>query len=130
MADTSTGRQRIALVWFPPGELAEALERWPGYAEHWDGPNDDRTYARALEGHLRQFHDQGLTVSVAPVAVEGLVGWAEQRDEDPGDRQTRAQYAAELQRRDEVVAWPPARNERCWCRSGEKYKRCCSTVEL
>ncbi|MGZ0152745.1 SEC-C metal-binding domain-containing protein [Kribbella sp. WER1] len=23
------------------------------------------------------------------------------------------------------VSWPPARNERCWCGSGTKYKKCC-----
>jgi hypothetical protein len=25
----------------------------------------------------------------------------------------------------EPVPWPPARNDACWCGSGEKYKRCC-----
>jgi uncharacterized protein YchJ len=26
----------------------------------------------------------------------------------------------------DVVAWPPGRNERCWCGSGVKYKKCCA----
>jgi hypothetical protein len=26
------------------------------------------------------------------------------------------------------VAWPPGRNDRCWCGSGRKYKKCCGRV--
>ena len=25
----------------------------------------------------------------------------------------------------EPIPWPPARNDDCWCGSGQKYKRCC-----
>ena len=24
-----------------------------------------------------------------------------------------------------AITWPPGRNDACWCRSGQKYKRCC-----
>ena len=42
-------------------------------------------------------------------------------------RRLRAGYAAELNRgRADVVGWPPGRNERCWCGSGTKYKKCCA----
>ena len=36
--------------------------------------------------------------------------------------------AAELDRREETLAWPPGRNEPCWCGSGLKYKRCCAAA--
>lgn len=26
----------------------------------------------------------------------------------------------------DVIAWPPARNQPCWCGSGIKYKKCCA----
>ena len=26
----------------------------------------------------------------------------------------------------EAIAWPPGRNEPCWCGSGRKYKKCCA----
>ncbi|WP_405060333.1 SEC-C domain-containing protein [Kribbella sp. NBC_01505] len=34
--------------------------------------------------------------------------------------------------RDDVVgvAWPPGRNQSCWCGSGVKYKRCCGAAAL
>jgi predicted Zn-dependent protease len=37
----------------------------------------------------------------------------------------RSSYAARLLADGEAVAWPPGRNEPCWCGSGKKYKRCC-----
>ena len=27
-----------------------------------------------------------------------------------------------------VTAWPPGRNQPCWCGSGCKYKKCCATT--
>ena len=43
------------------------------------------------------------------------------------EAELRAGYAAELNRRGtEVVGWPRGRNERCWCGSGMKYKKCCA----
>ena len=34
-------------------------------------------------------------------------------DEDPG-----------------VIAWPPGRNQPCWCGSGRKYKKCCAATSV
>jgi uncharacterized protein YecA (UPF0149 family) len=25
-----------------------------------------------------------------------------------------------------ILAWPPGRNQPCWCGSGPKYKKCCA----
>ncbi len=50
----------------------------------------------------------------------------------PGAGPTRSSYAADRVRiaAADVVAWPPARNDRCWCGSGRKYKQCCGSVRL
>jgi len=48
-------------------------------------------------------------------------------DRDHAAADTRAGYAAEQARTrpDGLIAWPPDRNQPCWCHSGRKYKKCC-----
>jgi uncharacterized protein YecA (UPF0149 family) len=42
--------------------------------------------------------------------------------------QARAGYAASMNINNpgELIAWPPGRNQPCWCGSGRKYKKCCT----
>lgn len=42
----------------------------------------------------------------------------------------RAHYAAHLASIADpsVIAWPPGRNQPCWCGSGRKYKKCCAAA--
>jgi hypothetical protein len=61
----------------------------------------------------------GLTLRTGTVA--GLTGFAG-KDGDPADPKTRAGYARQLTGH---LAWPPERNDPCWCGSGNKYKKCC-----
>ena len=42
----------------------------------------------------------------------------------------RAGYAAHLGFLGSTVAWPPGRNEPCWCASGLKYKKCCGALRF
>ncbi|MBS1889431.1 MAG: SEC-C domain-containing protein [Actinobacteria bacterium] len=67
----------------------------------------------------------GRSPSVAALEVEALVEFAAAAGLDPGTGEARSRLAGELGGRGEVVAWPPGRNEQCWCGSGRKYKRCC-----
>jgi len=30
--------------------------------------------------------------------------------------------------RSRVIAWPPGRNDPCWCGSRRKYKKCCGAL--
>jgi uncharacterized protein YecA (UPF0149 family) len=55
--------------------------------------------------------------------VEEFVAWCEEQGEDP--ERARAQYTAERLRTGEAIAWPPGRNDPCWCGSSSKYKKCC-----
>lgn len=113
-----------SLAWFPPDQHAAALARWPDLEEDLA----DRDYARRLEKKLREMRAvSGRAPSVAPLDVEGLVAWAEDQGLDPGSGQARSGFAAEMSRTGRAIAWPPARNEPCWCRSGRKYKRCCGS---
>lgn len=139
-SDVPTARGPVAGVsfaWFPRTEFAEAVERWPDLLDGW-GVSDVDQYCRALQGQMLQLTaaaPSGRTapmVSVAPVVLATCLPWCEGRGEDPAAGGTRAAYAADRARTgaDDVVAWPPARNERCWCGSGRKYKQCCGSVRL
>ena len=112
-----------ALAWFPPDQRESALEHWPDLAEDFERPE---SYARRLEGLLRDLdHALGQHPAVAPIDVEEFLRWAASEGYDPASGQARSVYSAALLRTGRVIAWPPGRNDACWCRSGRKYKRCC-----
>jgi uncharacterized protein YecA (UPF0149 family) len=90
---------------------------------------DHGEYCRRLERTLREAADAGLrrlrVATLRRAAFDAWVTAAGREGED--EAELRAGYAAELNRRGvDVVAWPPGRNERCWCGSGVKYKKCCA----
>jgi len=123
-------RGQLAWAWFPAGEYQQALARWPELTEAGGpaaGGRDHARYCLALQGKLREASDAGLTgIQIAPIRLAAFLAWCDEHGEDPG--QARAGYAADLARRQapELIAWPPGRNEPCWCGSGRKYKKCCA----
>ncbi len=113
----------VALAWFPRDEHAEALRRWPELGEDLADPD---AYCAAMEARLREISAAtARNPAVAPLRVAALAEFADERGLDPDSGEARSQWAAELQRRGEAIAWPPGRNEPCWCGSERKYKRCC-----
>jgi hypothetical protein len=117
--------ERIAwtLAWFPPDQHAAALARWPSLGEDLADPT---AYNGRLEDHLHQLHrETGRRPSIAPLDVDELTDWAASAGYDPDTGSSRSRFAAELARSGHALAWPPGRNDPCWCRSGRKYKRCC-----
>ena len=120
----SSRQVRIAVGWFPREELAAALDRWP----EMDGDQADADgYCRRFDARLRELLGvSGRRPLIAPLRVGELIEYADREGLDPSAASTRAGLAVELDRRGETVAWPPARNEPCWCGSGRKYKRCCA----
>lgn len=111
------------VAWFPREEIDAALARFPSLAEDLRDPD---AYCGILEARLREVgRVTGRVPSVAPLKVDALVEFAESRGLDPGTAEARSELAAALGSRDEVIPWPPGRNDPCWCGSGRKYKRCC-----
>lgn len=125
----------LAYAWLPAEEFARIEQRWPDIAGE-DSVRDEAgalvdhaEYCRRLEHTLRQAADAGLRrLRVATLRREAFDAWvAEAGRHGEDEAGLRAGYAADLcRRRTEVVAWPPGRNERCWCGSGAKYKKCCA----
>ncbi|GLZ46884.1 hypothetical protein Acsp06_30690 [Actinomycetospora sp. NBRC 106375] len=96
------------LVFFPEAELTRLLAALPGAAgdlgADWDA------HRALVEGELQDAAAEGevLDVEVAtPALVAAIIG---ETDADPVG---------------EPLAWPPGRNDPCWCGSGAKYKKCC-----
>lgn len=125
----------VASAWLPREEYAAWPDRWPDLAgsdliEDPDGGAvDHATYSWRMERRLRDLRDAGATrLFVAPLRQAAIERWLDAdpslRDLSPSEQ--RSQYAAQLARDPaQVVAWPPGRNDGCWCRSGAKYKKCC-----
>jgi tetratricopeptide (TPR) repeat protein len=113
----------VSLAWFPAGEYEEAIRRWPSLAQEWaDVPHSE--YCPRLDGSIKWMRSQGVPIrAIVPIVVEAYVAWCAERDEDP--EEARAAYAAHRLQEGEAIAWPPRRNEPCWCGSGRKYKKCC-----
>jgi tetratricopeptide (TPR) repeat protein len=113
----------LAVAWFPPDQTETALAHWPDLAEDLADP--DR-YAVHIETQLRNLHTGlGQRPAVAPIVVDEFIGWAAEEGYDAGSGEARSVYAAEITGTGRAIAWPPGRNDPCWCRSGRKYKRCC-----
>jgi tetratricopeptide (TPR) repeat protein len=125
----------VAYAWLPAEEFARVEQRWPDIAGE-DSVRDDSgalvdhvEYCRRLEQTLLEAAESGLRrLHVATLRREAFDAWVAEAGRSGEDESVlRAGYAAELRRRGvDVVAWPPGRNERCWCGSGVKYKKCCA----
>jgi hypothetical protein len=123
----------VAFALFPATDYPEALRRWPQLTQQGaaKGAADHVAYTLALQRTLTRYADSGSSrLHVAAVRVEPFLAWCQQAGRDPATPDARSGYAAELLRRADpaVVAWPPGRNQRCWCGSGRKYKQCCGSA--
>ncbi|CAN5842335.1 hypothetical protein BH23ACT10_BH23ACT10_21050 [soil metagenome] len=118
----------LAVGWFPQEHYAAAVERWPDLAQRWDA-DDYGSYVRDIQGQLIDLSRSSVGGPyLAPLDIDDLVAYAAQHGSDPGAAETRAAFADDVALHDHALSWPPGRNDRCWCGSGRKYKKCCDTV--
>jgi tetratricopeptide (TPR) repeat protein len=88
------------------------------------GANDAVAYYEDVERALRA-HPGGIRILVAP---RDRYNWMRLLDVA-----YEARFMLELRsivgRHDDgtYIAWPPGRNQPCWCGSGTKYKKCCGS---
>jgi hypothetical protein len=119
---------RLAVLYWPPNEYEQALDRWPSMRETHGA--DHAEHRRIVERHLRELSDRGAQVVIGQATADGYAEYAATQGEDPTESATRAAYAAHLGIGDTTAPWPPARNDRCWCGSGAKYKKCCGALRF
>lgn len=118
--------------WFPASQFGQALAQWPGLATPPDGlatgGRSHAEYCRALQAKLVEAADAGVpSIRIAPIHVDDLLAWCAEHGEDPA--QARPGYVTALahDHSEQLISWPPGRNEACWCGSPRKYKKCCGT---
>jgi hypothetical protein len=132
-----TGMMPLTLAWLPADEYPDRPTRWPDLAdsdlvldEEHGGFVAHAVYCQRMERRLRELDGTGAArLLIAPLRAAELNRWVADHEPDEDDpAQLRARYAADMGRDpSRTIAWPPARNERCWCDSGRKYKKCCGT---
>lgn len=117
----------VATPYFPQDEFARAVAAWPGFAEDWAADGHE-AYALELDRRMRAASAGApRRPVVVPLTVDEVAEHAAGHDIEPDFAEARARAAYEVAQEDpeRVIAWPPGRNEPCWCGSGRKHKRCC-----
>jgi tetratricopeptide (TPR) repeat protein len=115
----------VATPYFPPDEFALAIEAWPSFAADWAADGHE-AYTLELDRRMRAIAPGAPRHPVVvPLTVEQVreLAAANEFDEDAAEARARAAY--EIATSGGAVAWPPGRNDPCWCGRGKKYKKCC-----
>ncbi|WFE52723.1 SEC-C domain-containing protein [Micromonospora sp. WMMD1155] len=108
------------LLFWPKAEFDALLVRWSALAESYP-PTWDEHRANLERALVEASGLGGADLGVVTGTVAGLAAFA---GVDPIDEETLDEYADSLDEAG-VTAWPPGRNDLCWCGSGTKYKKCC-----
>ncbi|WP_027005705.1 SEC-C metal-binding domain-containing protein [Conexibacter woesei] len=115
----------VATPYFPLDEFARAVAAWPAFAADWEA-GGHAAYALELDRRMRAIAPGAPRHPVvAPLTVERVVALAEANDFDAEASEVRARAAYDVAQEGAALAWPPGRNDACWCGSGKKYKKCC-----
>jgi tetratricopeptide (TPR) repeat protein len=130
------GVDTVALAWLPAGDYEQATRLWPELANSYrvagpDGPLPHPQYCREMQQQLVECAEAGIPgLAIAPVRVAPFTAWCAEQGHQPDSSDARAEYAAHLAATADpgVIAWPPGRNQPCWCGSGRKYKKCCAAA--
>lgn len=117
--------KRVAVGWFPAGELEKALALWPNLVAGWDVASYV-DYCHAVDRHLRELElPPDTSVLLVPIEVKYFLRWCAKEGMDAAAAESRSNYATTIATRGRVRPWPPPRDKRCWCGRDEAYEDCC-----
>jgi hypothetical protein len=117
--------KKIAIGWFPAGELEKALAIWPNLLEGWN-VNGYASYCHAVDHRLRQLElTDDAEVLLAPINVKHYTRWCTRDGLDAGEPDSRSKYASDVVTRGRGRPWPPKPGKRCWCGRDAAYETCC-----
>jgi tetratricopeptide (TPR) repeat protein len=121
-AATARARSVTTMLVWQREELINAAQRWPDVFTSDLNPHAD------VEHRLQELRrDQGISgITLIPGEVEEFARYLERTGGDPIEEEVRLAYAQEARAQGRRIAWPPNRNQPCWCGSGRKYKKCCN----
>jgi poly-gamma-glutamate biosynthesis protein PgsC/CapC len=117
----------LALGWFPARDYQEWVELWDDLGELWTGISHAE-YCQRLEATLRGWSGHGMRPKLVKLYLSEYLTWCEDKGADPA--MSRDVYAATMLRLGAARAWPPDRDEACWCESGKGYGSCCGAVSV
>lgn len=112
-------------LFLPRDQLALARTTWPEGTEEL-GMADADAFYRELELFWREWPTAGGELVLRPLTV-ALLQEHGSSPMQPADEMPEALVEA-LEARDDGLAWPPGRNDACWCGSERKYKKCCGAA--
>jgi tetratricopeptide (TPR) repeat protein len=115
----------VATPFFDREEFAAAVAAWPAFAEDW-AQDGHAAYALELDRRMRAVAPGAPRHPVvAPLTVARVRALAAANDFPEDAAEARARAAYDVAQEGGAIAWPPGRNDPCWCGSGKKYKKCC-----
>ena len=106
----------VRVLFWPRDQVQDAHRHWPALVQ-----------TPEVESSIRQRELENRQL-VVPVTVQQLLDYAARTNGDPLDARTRSQLLHERYDQGGGLPWPPQRNQRCWCGSDRKYKKCCAAV--
>jgi hypothetical protein len=113
-----------ALIFWPEADFARIQARWPDlvseYGENWEA------YRTQVERDLVEASEAGYVgLTLVAGSYDGLTAFLAEHGGDANDPDVLDAYAEQVETTSGVLAWPPGRNDDCWCGSDLKYKKCC-----
>jgi tetratricopeptide (TPR) repeat protein len=115
----------VRVLFWPRDQVQDAHRHWPALVQTPEVESSIRQ--RELENRQLVAGD-GVHIVMVPVTVQQLLDYAARTNGDPLDARTRSQLLHERYDQGGGLPWPPQRNQRCWCGSDRKYKKCCGAV--
>ena len=101
--------------------------RWP----HLVQTTEVESFTRRRELDNRRIHSEDCArIVMVPITVTALEEYSARTNGDALDPMTRTGLLDERYEQGFGIPWPPARNSRCWCGSGVKYKKCCGSLSF
>ncbi|MDT0202648.1 SEC-C domain-containing protein [Nocardioides sp. AE5] len=121
-----SGQRLVRLLVWRRAEQAEAAQRWPEVFTAKVLGNHRTVEAELRDGARANPADR---VELVIASVAGFDDHLTRTGNDPLQEATRLAYMEEAHAGGEILAWPPGRNEACWCGSERKYKKCCDAPD-
>ncbi len=123
----ATPRTVVRVLFWPREEVETAAARWPALVQ----TTEVESFTRRRELDNRRIaSEDGARIVMVPITVAALEEYCARTNSDPLDPMTRTRLLHERYDRGFRLTWPPARNSRCWCGTGVKYKKCCGSADL
>ena len=116
----------LAVPFLPGRHFEAAVAAWPDLARRW-AAGGHAGYRTEVERRLRELAQASPQTRVGIVALDpGVVAaWCARHGMDAREAFCRDAYAANALNAGRSRAWPPARDEPCWCGADDPYGQCC-----